>query len=380
MKTIQEQNGEEGCHRYIISHSTSALNVLEVYTLFALRGWSREEMTVDIVPLFETIDDLRNAARVMGELYRDEVYRSHLHRRGNTQTIMLGFSDGTKDGGYFMANWSIYKAKEALTQVSREYGLEVIFFDGRGGPPARGGGKTQQFYASLGDNIANKEIQLTIQGQTISSNFGTVDSAQYNIEQLMHAGVSNALFSQKKPTLAPESDKLLQQLANISYQAYSELKNHPVFLEYINYISPLRYYGEANIGSRPSKRKAGKLNLDDLRAVPYVGAWSQLKQNLPGYFGVGIALEKMYENGHWQSLKQLYKESLFFKTLLDNCEMAMKKCFFPVTAYLADHPKYGELWRMIFDEFERTKKYVLMLSDDSDLMDDKPLEQVSIQT
>ncbi|AKD05754.1 phosphoenolpyruvate carboxylase [Pontibacter korlensis] len=378
IKTIQELNGEEGCHRYIISHCTSALNVQEVYTLFRLGGWQAEEVSVDIVPLFETITDLRNAADVMRELYENKAYREHLSRRDNTQTIMLGFSDGTKDGGYLMANWSIYKAKEALTQVSREYGVEVIFFDGRGGPPARGGGKTQQFYASMGSNIANKEIQLTIQGQTVSSNFGSVDAAQFNLEQMMFAGISNTLFNRKKSTITEEEDLLVQELAEVSFEAYTELKNHPDFLEYLNYVSPLRYYGEANIGSRPSKRKAGKLNLDDLRAVPYVGSWSQLKQNLPGYYGVGKALEALYEKGDWPKLQQLYKSSLFFKTLLDNCEMAMKKCFFPVTAYLADHPKYGQLWKLIYEEFERTRKYVLMLADADRLMADKPLDELSI--
>ncbi|TPE46160.1 phosphoenolpyruvate carboxylase [Pontibacter mangrovi] len=379
IKTIQELNGEEGCHRYIISHCTSALNVLEVYTLFRLGGWQPEALTVDIVPLFETITDLREAAEVMRELYENESYRSHLGRRGKVQTIMLGFSDGTKDGGYLMANWSIYKAKEALTQVSREYGIEVIFFDGRGGPPARGGGKTQQFYASMGSNIANKEIQLTIQGQTVSSNFGAVGVAQYNLEQLLYAGLSNSLYNRKKTTLNQEEDALLQELAEVSFGAYKELKEQPVFLEYLTYVSPLRYYGEANIGSRPSKRKAGKLNLDDLRAVPYVGSWSQLKQNLPGYYGVGRALEELHRRGDWEKLQQLYKSSLFFKTLLDNCEMAMKKCFFPVTAYLADHPKYGQLWKLIFEEYERTKKYVLMLAEADTLMADKPMDEMSIQ-
>ncbi|WP_276497021.1 phosphoenolpyruvate carboxylase [Pontibacter litorisediminis] len=380
IKSIQERNGEEGCHRYIISHCTSALNVLEVYTLLRLGCWQTEPITVDIVPLFETIADLRQAASVMRELYENPTYRSHLSRRGDTQTIMLGFSDGTKDGGYLMANWSIYKAKEALTEVSREYGVEVIFFDGRGGPPARGGGKTQQFYASMGSNVANKEIQLTVQGQTVSSNFGSVAAAQFNLEQLLHAGISNTLFGRKAPTLQPEEDQLLQELAEVSYQAYFELKNHPVFLEYLNFVSPLRYYGEANIGSRPSKRKAGKLNLDDLRAVPYVGSWSQLKQNVPGYYGVGKALEALHQKGHWPKLQQLYKHSLYFKTLLDNCEMAMKKCFFPVTAYLAEHPKYGALWRLIHEEYERTRKYVLLLAEADRLMADKPLEELSIQT
>ena len=118
-------------------------------------------------------------------LYTNPVYAAHLKRRKSSQTIMLGFSDGTKDGGYLMANFSIYKAKEDLTRISREYGIDVVFFDGRGGPPARGGGKTHKFYSSLGKNIANKEIQLTIQGQTVSSNFGIIDAAQFNIEQLI---------------------------------------------------------------------------------------------------------------------------------------------------------------------------------------------------
>jgi phosphoenolpyruvate carboxylase len=379
VRTIQQFNGEAGCHRYIISHSTSALHVMEVYGLFRMCGWEPESLTVDIVPLFETIDDLRNASDVMMVLYKNKAYREHLHRRNNTQTIMLGFSDGTKDGGYFMANWSIYKAKEELTYISKKYGVEVIFFDGRGGPPARGGGKTHQFYASMGSNIANKQIQLTIQGQTISSNFGTVETAQFNIEQLMHAGINNALFSSQQPTLTNQEDELLQALANESYEAYNTLKNHPEFLEYLTYISPLRYYGEANIGSRPSKRKSGKLNLNDLRAVPYVGSWSQLKQNLPGYYGVGTAFEKLEEAGRWEELTHLYQHSLFFKALLDNCEMAMRKCFFPVTAYLSSHPKYGELWNLIYEEFERTKKFMLRLSGSKSLMEDKPVDQLSIQ-
>src|SRR4029078_1300092 len=139
--------------------------------------------------------------------------------RNETQTIMVGFSDGTKDGGYLMANWGIYKAKEELTLISEKYGIHVVFFDGRGGPPARGGGKTHRFYASLGNNIANKEIQLTVQGQTVSSNFGTVDSAQFNIEQLLHAGIANDLFSMRKVTLNEEEEALLTEMAGISYHA-----------------------------------------------------------------------------------------------------------------------------------------------------------------
>jgi phosphoenolpyruvate carboxylase len=315
----------------------------------------------------------------MKSLYEDGTYMAHLKKRGSVQTIMLGFSDGTKDGGYLMANWSIYKAKVELTQISKTYGIEVIFFDGRGGPPARGGGKTHKFYSSLGQKIANREIQLTIQGQTVSSNFGTVDAAQFNIEQLLHAGISNDLFSEKNVTLTGQQESLINDLAIESLEVYNELKNHPYFLEYLSHVSPLRFYAETNIGSRPAKRgSGGRLSLKELRAIPFVGAWSQLKQNLTGYYGVGSAFKKMDEDGRWHEVELLYKDSPFFKTLMDNCEMAMKKCFFPLTAYISDHPVYGEIWNKIHDEFELTSSYIFKLSGKNELMADYPVEQLSV--
>jgi phosphoenolpyruvate carboxylase len=316
---------------------------------------------------------------IMKTLYHNETYLQHIKRRNNAQTIMLGFSDGTKDGGYLTANWSIYKAKEELTAISRENNINVIFFDGRGGPPARGGGKTHKFYASMGKNISNKEIQLTIQGQTVSSNFGTVDSAQYNIEQLIHAGISNDLFSSRAITLQKEEETLLEELSQASFDAYIELKNHPDFVDYLSQVSPLKFYGETNIGSRPSKRGGTKkFNLKDLRAIPFVGAWSQLKQNVTGYYGLGAALQKLEKEGKFSQLKSLYQSSLFFKTLIDNCEMAMKKCFFPLTEYLSRDEKYGELWNMIYQEYERTEKYLFRLSGKTELMADYPVEQLSV--
>jgi phosphoenolpyruvate carboxylase len=380
IKTIQQFNGEQGCSRYIISHSETALNVIEVYGLFLLTGWTKENLTVDIVPLFETIEDLKRAPSIMKSLYENTDYYKHLSRRGNKQTIMVGFSDGTKDGGYFMANWSIYKAKEELTKISRAYQIDVVFFDGRGGPPARGGGKTHKFYASMRNNISNKEIQLTIQGQTVSSNFGTIDSAQYSIEQLLNAGISNDLFYKKEKTLEEKQEGLLQKLADISYDSYKELKNHPDFLSYLEHVSPLNLYSETNIGSRPSKRgKSSRLELKDLRAIPFVGAWTQLKQNVPGYYGVGTALQALDKEGKLNELKSLYEQSLYFKTLMDNCEMAMKKSFFPLTAYLSTDKTYGEIWNMIYSEYELTQKYIFILTGKNELMADYPVEQLSVQ-
>ncbi|MBI3882849.1 MAG: phosphoenolpyruvate carboxylase [Sphingobacteriales bacterium] len=379
IKLIQGHNGELGCNRYIISQCNSALNVLEVYGLFLLCGWNKKAVNVDIIPLFETVDDLQNAADIMRTLYSNKDYAEHLTRRNKRQTIMLGFSDGTKDGGYLMANWSIYKAKEDLTAISKEFNIDVVFFDGRGGPPARGGGKTHKFYASMGKNISAKEIQLTVQGQTVSSNFGTVDAARFNIEQLLHAGISNDLFNGHEITLEKEEDALLQQLADESFAKYVTLKNHNSFADYLSQISPLKFYSETNIGSRPAKRSGSvKLSLKDLRAIPFVGAWSQIKQNVTGYYGVGTALQELDKQGKFDQLKALYHNSLFFKTLLDNCEMAMIKSFFPLTEYLAKDPKYGEIRGMIYDEYELTKKYVFLLSGKKELMSDYPVDQMSI--
>ena len=380
IKEIQEKNGKAGCDRYIISQCNSALNAFEVFGLLLMSGWTKEDLSVDIVPLFETVDDLQRAAEVMRELYEHPVYYAHLERRSRKQTIMLGFSDGTKDGGYLMANWSIYKAKESLTKISKEYGITVVFFDGRGGPPARGGGKTHQFYASMGKNIANKEIQLTIQGQTVSSNFGTIDAAQYNIEQMLDAGIYNDLLTSNESTLNDDEEALLNSLAEESYISYIQLKEHPYFLEYLGHASPLRFYSETNIGSRPAKRGgSAKINLKDLRAIPFVGAWSQLKQNVSGYYGLGTALQQLEKQGKWSDLQLMYQRSLFFKTLIDNSEMAMEKCFFPLTAFLSSHNVYGEIWNKIYTEFELTKQYVQKLSGNSELMADFPVDQLSIQ-
>jgi len=380
IRAIQQYNGVEGCNRYIISQCNSALNAMEVYGLFLLAGWNKEELNVDIVPLFETIDDLRQAAGVMKTLYTHSAYKAHLKRRGNQQTIMLGFSDGTKDGGYLMANWCIYKAKEELTRISRENEIDVVFFDGRGGPPSRGGGKTHKFYASMGHNISNKEIQLTIQGQTVSSNFGTIDAAQFNIEQLLNAGITNDLFNNRDTTFSETEEELLLELAQEGFNAYKALKDHPYLADYLLQVSPLRFYSETNIGSRPAKRGgASGLSLKDLRAIPFAGSWSQLKQNVTGYFGVGSALQTMEKKGKLLQLQKLYHQSLFFRTLLDNCEMAMMKSFFPLTAFLAQHKQFGEIWQMIYDEYELTKQYLFKITGNNELMADYPVEQASIQ-
>ncbi|NJX15791.1 phosphoenolpyruvate carboxylase [Tamlana crocina] len=377
IKDIQASNGERGANRYIISNNQTALNVMQLFAMLKIVAF-KEELTVDVVPLFETITDLENAPSVMEQLYSNPQYMAHLKARGMKQTIMLGFSDGTKDGGYLMANWGIYKAKELLTEMSRKYDVTAIFFDGRGGPPARGGGKTHQFYASLGPTIEDKEVQLTIQGQTISSNFGTLDSSQYNLEQLISSGIMNKL--KEKNRMSDEDRVVMSDLAETSYQTYKNFKSHPMFIPYLERMSTLKYYAKTNIGSRPSKRgTSDKLVFSDLRAIPFVGSWSQLKQNVPGFFGVGTALKQYEDRGEFDKVEHLYNNSKFFKTLLENSMMSLTKSFFDLTKYMSKDEEFGAFWNIIYEEYQTTKRLLLKLTGYSELMENEPSGKASIQ-
>lgn len=380
VKRIQQSNGERGMHRYIISNSDTVEDVMNVFALFKVCGYQDEEINVDIVPLFETMEGLADAEEVMRNLYNFPVYQKHLAKRNNVQTIMLGFSDGTKDGGYLKANWEIYNTKEKLSKVSEENDVKVIFFDGRGGPPARGGGKTHQFYASQGKTIANNKIELTIQGQTITSVFGNKDQAKYNFEQLLTAGIENEVFKNHKKDITPEERALIEELSGYSYEKYSALKQHPLFVPYLQEISTLQYYGKTNIGSRPSKRGAGnELKFEDLRAIPFVGSWSQLKQNVPGFFGFGTALAKLKQEGRINEVKDLFKNSDFFKTLVLNSMMAMNKSYFPLTYYMKNHPKFGEFWKVLFEEYNLSKEMMFEITGFEMLMQEEPVTRKSVK-
>ena len=380
VKEIQAKNGERGMHRYIISNSDTVEDVMNVFALFKVCGYQDEDINIDIVPLFETMEGLANAEKVMQDLYNDEVYQKHLAKRKREQTIMLGFSDGTKDGGYLKANWEIYATKERLSKVSEENDVKVIFFDGRGGPPARGGGKTHQFYASQGKTIANNKIELTIQGQTITSVFGNKDQAKYNFEQLLTAGIENEVFKNHKKDLTEKERTLIEELAELSYVKYVDLKENPLFVPYLQEISTLQYYGKTNIGSRPSKRGAGnELKFEDLRAIPFVGSWSQLKQNVPGFFGFGTAIKKLKDEGRIEEVKDLFRNSDFFKTLVLNSMMAMNKSYFPLTYYMKNHPKFGEFWQILFNEYNLSKEMMFEITGFKTLMEEEPVGRKSVK-
>lgn len=379
IKKIQQENGAAGCHRYVISNCQSALHLMEVFVLARLLIGKEEVLDLDIVPLFETIDDLAHAPAIMEELYSIPAYREHLARRKNHQTIMLGFSDGTKDGGYLRANWSIFRAKENLTAVSRRFELKALFFDGRGGPPARGGGNTHDFYASLGDTIEHEEVQVTVQGQTISSNFGKIASSKYNLEQLISAGLEGSVFARNEMQMTDADKNLLDHLADQAYTAYLDLKHHPKFVPYLEKVTPLSFFGDTNIGSRPVKRSASEgLKFEDLRAIPFVGSWAMMKQNIPGFYGVGSALNALQQEGKESQLKELYQNSLFFRTLLGNSMMSLTKTFYEATAYLGDDPEFGEFWKKMYAEFILSKSKTLDVSGLSELMGNNPTIRQSV--
>ncbi|CAB5132547.1 Phosphoenolpyruvate carboxylase (EC [Olavius algarvensis associated proteobacterium Delta 3] len=379
MAHIQRKNGTEGCNRYVISHAEDIFSVLFVFSLLRWCGWKKGELPVDIIPLFESMEGMKNAGSIMQELFDIPQYRTHIVQRRNRQIIMLGFSDGTKDGGYLQANWSIYTTKETLSAVCDEHGIQAIFFDGRGGPPARGGGKTHRFYASHGKNIANHAIQLTIQGQTITSMYGTKAHFKHNCEQLLAAGLSTRLFETENE-ISAQHRQLIEKLAQLSFEKYTALKNHDMFIPYLENKSTLKYYGKTNIGSRPDKRgDKEQLDLEDLRAIPFVGSWSQLKQNVPGYYGVGTALQALVAEGKTDQLKQLFHGVPFFKALILNSMMALSKCYFELTAYIAEDDAYHDFWNMLLDEYRLSKEMVLMISGYRVLMEEEPVSKKSIE-
>lgn len=379
IRQIQEYNGERACHRFIISNCQQASDILQLLELFLWNGWKADTMTIDFVPLFETVNDLSGAAQIMEILYAHPFYREHLERRGRRQDIMLGYSDSTKDGGYLMANWSIFKAKVALTEIANKYQVQLSFFDGRGGPPARGGGKTHRFYAAMGKEIANHHIQLTIQGQTISSQYGSEDSAAFNIEQLINAGIFTGMKEMHNILLDEANFMAVDQMARDSYEAFIALRDDPLFLPYLEQFSPLNLLSKVNISSRPVKRNTGQsLRLEDLRAISFVTAWSQLKQNIPGFYGIGTALKNQENAGNWEQVRRTYEQSGYFKTIIDNCMMSMSKSDFSITAYMADDQRFGTFWKRLYDEFELSKAMLLKLSGHEVLMENYPVERLSI--
>jgi phosphoenolpyruvate carboxylase len=224
-------------------------------------------------------------------------------------------------------------------------------------------------------------MQLTVQGQTISSQYGSVESAEFNIEQLINAGLTSGLKEKHNILLDPENKTLLDEMAEESYKAFVDLREHPLFVSYLEKLSPLKLLSQANISSRPVKRNGGgEMKLEDLRAISFVTAWSMLKQNVPGFYGMGTALKNQEKAGNWDKVLKVYQDSDYLKTIVDNCMMSMSKSDFTITAHLAADTAYGAFWTQLHNEFELAKEMLLKLSGQPTLMANYPVDKKSIAT
>jgi phosphoenolpyruvate carboxylase len=347
--------------------------------LARLAGLKDVGCALDIVPLFESIEDLQGSESILARMLESPAYRSHLARR-QQQVVMVGFSDGTKDGGYLAANWNIREAKRRMTALGRDRGVRLVFFDGRGGPPARGGGNTHHFYRSRDAGIEQWQNQLTIQGQTISSNFGSREMGRYHVEQLYTANLENLLFpaAGEDPPAAYRS--LMNELSDRAHTAYRELRDDPDFLGFLAECSPLPLFDYLTFASRPvARRSSRQLELANLRAIPFVANFSVLKIQLPGYYGLGTALEHTVSAGRLAQLEQLYRESRFFRALLENAAMSLLKSRFDITAHLIRDARFGPLWHRLKEEAERTERCILRVSHQPWLLYNDPLNRASIQ-
>jgi phosphoenolpyruvate carboxylase len=378
--SVQQSNGELGLHRFIISHTRGPEDAMVVLVLTRLAGLDPEKAYLDVVPLFESVEDLNHAEGIVTRLLHSAAYRSVVDRRQQRQVVMLGFSDGTKDGGYLAANWSIRQARYQLTELGRRQGVRMVFFDGRGGPPARGGGNTHRFYRSRDSKIEQWETQLTIQGQTISSNFGNPEMAQYHVEQLFTANLENLLSSRQEDDPPAVHLPLLSELSNISFQTYRELRDDPNLLVLLGEKSPLPLFDHLTIASRPvSRRATEKIDLENLRAIPFVATWSILKIQIPGFYGLGTALASVVEAGREDELHDLHRSSRFFRALLDNAAMSLLKSRFDITAHLDRDERLGPLWRKIRDEAQKVEYYILRIARQPWLLANDPLVRASIR-
>jgi phosphoenolpyruvate carboxylase len=377
--SIQQRNGVNGLHRVIISHAHCPEDVLAVVALSHVSGLRSTSLEIDVVPLFESIEDLESSRSVMSKLLESRVYRAHLARRGNRQTVMVGFSDGTKDGGYLTANLAIRDAKRQLTELGRQHHIEMVFFDGRGGPPARGGGNTHRFYRSYDSGIEQRHIQLTIQGQTINTNFGSYKLAKHHVEQLFTANLENLLWPITEDDPPRKYQATLDELSALAKRCYRTLRDEPSFVEFLANYSPLPLFDHLTIGSRPVSRKRSEgLELEHLRAIPFVATWSVMKMQVPGFYGLGTALDTLIAQGRESELRDLYRDSRFFRALLDNAAMSLLKSNFDVNAHWLNDIHYSSFYRMILEEYNRSIQAILRVSGQVHLLANDPINRMSI--
>lgn len=324
---LQRRYGSGAAHRFILSMTTSAADLLEVLGLARKARCER----LDIVPLFETIEDLEGAARILDALWSDASYRAHLSRRGDLQEVMLGYSDSNKDGGYLAANWYLYRAQKEISQLADRRGIRLRFFHGKGGSIDRGGGQSYRTLRAQPFAAHGAKLRITEQGEVISLKYSNVVIAERNLEQLTSAVIATHVLPApwaRDPVRLATWEARMDDLARASQHAYQGLiYRTPEMNEYFWQATPIDLIEHMRIGSRPSRRRATS-ELKQLRAIPWVFAWTQSRHLLPAWYGLGSALERFTEGDArgLAALREMYEAWPFFTALLDRSTTSSSRC------------------------------------------------------
>jgi phosphoenolpyruvate carboxylase len=376
---MQKRHGEAAAHRFILSMTHSADDILRTLAEARQTGLT----AIDIIPLFETIDDLGSAANLVRELWSDRGYREHLAARGDTQEVMLGYSDSNKDGGYLAANWLQYRAQKSLSAEADAHGIKLRFFHGKGGTIDRGGGMSHRSLLAQPHAAHGGRLRITEQGEVISLKYANPDIAQRNLEQMTTAVMYAFCLHGEKMRTNPSWEDAMDRIAETSRVSYQDLVYRtPAFVDYFWSATPIDLIEHLRIGSRPAKRLESR-DIASLRAIPWVFSWTQSRHLLPAWFGLGTALQTAIQGGQLASLRKMYREWPFFSMVLDNAEMSLAKAdLYIASRYASLVPSAGirdDIFGRIQTEHALGVETLLKITGHSRLLENQPRLAESIQ-
>ena len=385
MADIQGRYGEAACHAYVVSFTHSAADVRAVLELARLAGVG-DRIALDVVPLFESADALTGCAAIIDELLSDPEYRAHLARRGDRQEVMLGYSDSTKESGSLASAWLLYQAQRQLVAAAQRHKIELTLFHGRGGAIGRGGGPMTRAVLAQAAGSVDGRSKLTEQGEVMADRYSNPAIALRHLEQLTYATLVATGDAARIPQPGFDPAGVMDQLADSARNAYRGLVwDNPAFVDFFRAATPIDELAALAIGSRPARRggRGAAAGLEELRAIPWVFAWSQSRANLPGWFGTGSALRafRRGSRGRAAQLRRMYAEWPFFAAMLETTEMVLAKADMAVAARYASLAK-GEgssaIWALIQAEFEISVEEILGITGRTRLLDNMPVLQRSI--
>lgn len=384
-RELKDKLGEEVIKQHIISHSESVSDLLELAILLKEVGLvDAKRARIQIVPLFETIEDLDNAADTMQRYLSLDIAKKWIAGNRNYQEIMLGYSDSNKDGGYLSSGWTLYKAQNELTKIGEEAGIKITFFHGRGGTVGRGGGPSYDAITSQPFGTIKDRIRLTEQGEVIGNKYGNVDAAYYNLEMLVSATLDRMVTQLiANPNEIGHYRATMDGIVADSYDIYRDLVfRNPHFYDYFFAASPIREVSSLNIGSRPAARKT-ITEISGLRAIPWVFSWSQNRIMLPGWYGVGSSFKRFIDKapGNLAQLQTMYENWPFFRSLLSNVDMVLSKSNMNIAfeyAKMCQDEEVREVFYTILDEWQLTKDVILQIEQQTELLAEIPYLKASL--